>query len=79
MRHAVGTTTGPAPAGAVAAIYRDGLVGLPAALDPVWVDELRADFEQLFAEARGYVRGTVNRGTNRYYFAVHPERLRGFR
>ncbi|MDQ6874239.1 MAG: phytanoyl-CoA dioxygenase family protein [Actinomycetota bacterium] len=63
---------------AVEAVYRDGSAGIPAALDPAWVDDLRADFEVLFAEARAYEGGTVNRGRERFYFAVHPERLRGF-
>jgi hypothetical protein len=66
------------PAPAVEAIYRDGIVSLPGALDPAWVDDLRRDFETLFDEARQIDGGVVNRGPQRYYFAVHPERLRGF-
>ena len=56
----------------------DGLMGLPGALPPAWADRLARDFEALFAEARGYEGGTVNRGPNRFYFAVHPEYLGGF-
>ena len=61
-----------------AAIYRDGIVGLPGCFPAPWVDELRDDFEAAFALARSYPEGTVNRGPERYYFAVHPERIRGF-
>lgn len=31
-----------------------------------------------FAAARRYPEGTAGRGPQRYYFSVHPERLRGF-
>jgi ectoine hydroxylase-related dioxygenase (phytanoyl-CoA dioxygenase family) len=59
-------------------VYRDGIVGIREALPPAWADQLHEDFDALFAEARSYEGGTVNRGRNRFYFAVHPERLRGF-
>src|SRR5829696_341723 len=61
-----------------AAIYRDGIVGLPGCFPPSWADELREDFEVAFTHARSYPEGTVNRGRQRFYFAVHPERVRGF-
>jgi Phytanoyl-CoA dioxygenase (PhyH) len=60
------------------AIYRDGIVGLPGALSPDWADRLHEDFTELFVEARSRPDGTVERGRQRYYFAVHPERIRGF-
>ncbi len=59
-------------------LYRDGIVGLPGCFPPSWADQLRDDFEAAFAHARSYPEGTVNRGPNRFYFAVHPERVRGF-
>ncbi len=59
-------------------LYRDGIVGLPGALPPSWADELRADFDRAFAAARSYAEGTISRGPNRFYFAVPPERIRGF-
>src|SRR5918998_130808 len=59
-------------------LYRDGIVGLPGCFPPSWADQLREDFEAAFAYARSYPEGTVNRGPNRFYFAVHPERVRGF-
>ena len=61
-----------------AAIYRDGIVGLPGCFSTEWTDRLHADFESVFAEARTQTHGLVGRGPNRYYFAVHPERIRGF-
>ena len=60
------------------AVQQDGIAGLPGAFDPGWVRRLRADFDALFAEARSQPRGTVPRGPHRYYFAVPPERVRGF-
>jgi hypothetical protein len=60
------------------AVQADGIAGLPGALNPEWVVRLREDFEAAFADARSIEGGTVGRGPNRYYFAVPPERLRGF-
>lgn len=61
-----------------AALYRDGVVGLPSCFPTSWADDLHTDFEAAFAAARSYPRGTIVRGPQRYYFAVHPERIRGF-
>lgn len=65
-------------AGQEAALYRDGMVGLPGCFSAQWADELHADFVDAFAAARSHPRGTLARGPHRYYFAVHPERIRGF-
>ena len=71
--------TAPLDLPALAAdLYRDGIVGLPRCFPPSWADRLREDFEAAFAEARSYPGGTISRGPERYYFAVHPERIRGF-
>ncbi|MBW3651168.1 MAG: phytanoyl-CoA dioxygenase family protein [Actinobacteria bacterium] len=71
-------------------IYRDGIVALKGALPTEWADQMLADFETLYAEAEQADRasgphggnGRVPRGpgadARRYYFAVHPQRLRGF-
>lgn len=61
-----------------AAIYADGIVGLPGCFSAEWTDDLHADFESAFAEARTHPKGLIGRGPHRYYFAVHPERVRGF-
>ena len=60
------------------ALYRDGIVGLPGCFPPAWADELHADFGAAFALARSHPKGAVGRGPQRYYFAVHPEQIRGF-
>lgn len=65
-------------AAVAAAVHQDGIAGLPAAFDPDWVRRLREDFDALFAEARSHPDGTVGRGPDRHYFAVPPERVRGF-
>jgi hypothetical protein len=72
--------TSPAPALAAlqAAIERDGIAGLPALLPRDWAERLRLDFEAAFADARSRERGTIGRGPNRFYFAVHPEAVSGF-
>lgn len=71
--------TNPAlPAEQEAALYRDGIVGLPGCFPPEWADALREDFEQVFAWAQSYPGGTISRGPARHYFAVQPERIRGF-
>jgi hypothetical protein len=59
-------------------LYRDGIVSLPGCLEPTWVDRLHEDFEAAFRVARSYPGGTISRGPERYYFAVHPEQIRGF-
>jgi hypothetical protein len=61
-----------------AAIYTDGVVGLPGCFSTEWADRLHADFEAAFAAAQDQPNGLISRGPNRYYFAVHPERVSGF-
>ena len=60
------------------ALHRDGIAGVPGALPRAWGEQLLVDFEALFAEARSRPDGTVNRGTNRFYFTVHAEKVDGF-
>jgi Phytanoyl-CoA dioxygenase (PhyH) len=61
-----------------AALYRDGVVGLPGIFPPEWADRLRQDFDAAFTAARSRPKGTIGRGPQRYYFAVHPEQISGF-
>ena len=65
-------------AAVAATVERDGIAGLPGAFAPEWVHRLRADFDAADAAARARPNGTVGRGPNRYYFAVHPEQVSGF-
>jgi Phytanoyl-CoA dioxygenase (PhyH) len=60
------------------AVEAEGIAGLPGSFERAWAERLREDFDALFAEARGHPDGTIGRGPQRFYFAVHPERLRGF-
>jgi len=68
----------PTPADQQHSLYADGIVGLPGCFPASWADQLHEDFEAAFALARSYPQGTIGRGPQRHYFAVHPERVRGF-
>jgi hypothetical protein len=70
--------TPPEGSAVASAVHRDGIAGLPQAFPPTWADELHEDLLEALAEARSRPDGTVSRGPHRYYFAVHPERLRRF-
>jgi hypothetical protein len=59
-------------------IYGDGIIAHKGAFSAAWVAQLKEDIETLFAEARARPDGALERGPNRYYVEVHPERLRGF-
>lgn len=59
-------------------VYGDGIIGCRGAFSPELVAQLRADIDQLFEEAQGRPGGALNRGPNRFYVEVHPERLRCF-
>jgi hypothetical protein len=56
----------------------DGIIACKAAFSPAWVQEVRADIDRAFAEARSREGGAVGRGPNRWYVEIHPEALRGF-
>jgi len=59
-------------------LYGDGIIGLKGAFDRTWVQRMREDIDTLFEEARQRPGGALNRGPNRFYVEVHPERIRGF-
>jgi len=59
-------------------LYGDGIIACQGAFSPAWVAQLKEDIEKLFAEARARPAGALERGPQRYYVEVHPERLRGF-
>jgi hypothetical protein len=68
----------PEIAGAVTALYTDGVVGKQGAFSVEWADQLREDIEVAFEEALGRPGGAVGRGTKRYYVEIHPEQMRGW-
>ncbi|SHG70997.1 phytanoyl-CoA dioxygenase family protein [Massilia sp. CF038] len=59
-------------------LYGDGFIVCKGALERTWVQRLREDLAVLFDEARKQPGGALERGPNRYYVEIHPERLRGF-
>lgn len=59
-------------------LYGDGIIGLKNAFPVRFVDELRAEVDDLFAEALATPGGAMPRGPQRYYVEVEPERLGGF-
>ena len=59
-------------------LHADGIVGIPGAVSPSWAAATLEDFFAIYAEQEAVPGGTVSRGRNRKYLAVHPERLRGF-
>jgi hypothetical protein len=59
-------------------LYGDGIIGLKGAFSREWVARMGEDIWTLFGEARAQPRGALERGPNRYYVEIHPERMRGF-
>lgn len=71
-------TTAVEPAAILGGLYGDGFIGMKSAFPRPFIQELREDVDALFGEARARPGGALDRGPNRYYVEVHPERLRGF-
>jgi hypothetical protein len=59
-------------------LYGDGIIGLKGAFTRDFVRQLGEDIGILFDEARSQPGGALERGPNRFYVEIHPERLRGF-
>jgi len=59
-------------------LYGDGIIACKGAFTQEWVAQLKDDIEKLFAEAKARPGGVLERGPQRYYVEVHPERVRGF-
>ncbi|MCA1246526.1 phytanoyl-CoA dioxygenase family protein [Massilia sp. MS-15] len=78
QEHAVGQESQFEVAEIMRGLYGDGIIACRAAFAPALIAELRADIDQLFAQALAVEGGALNRGPNRYYVEVHPERLRSF-
>lgn len=62
----------------VATLRQDGIIGHKGAFPVALIDELRADVEAAYAEARQRPVGAIGRGPQRWYVEVHPEQLRAF-
>lgn len=63
---------------AVEELMTDGITARKGAFDRSFVEQVRADVDAAFEEARGREGGAVGRGPNRYYVEIHPEALSGF-
>ena len=59
-------------------LYGDGIIACKGAFSREWVSRLGADIATLLAEARAMPGGVLERGPNRCYVEIHPERLAGF-
>ncbi|MDB5959674.1 MAG: phytanoyl-CoA dioxygenase [Massilia sp.] len=59
-------------------LYGDGFITCKGAFSRAWAKQLGEDVAVLFDEARHQPGGALERGPNRYYVEIHPERLRGF-
>jgi hypothetical protein len=60
------------------ALYGEGIIGFRGAFERAWVQRLGEDLALLFDEARARPGGALERGPNRWYVEIHPERVRGF-
>ena len=76
--NSVSPATGYEVADIMRGIYGDGIIACRGAFDRSLIEELGADIDLLFREAQARPGGALNRGPNRFYVEVHPERLRGF-
>ncbi|MFC4932883.1 phytanoyl-CoA dioxygenase family protein [Massilia sp. GCM10023247] len=59
-------------------LYGDGIIACKGAFEGAWVERLGQDIATLFAEAKRQPGGVLERGPNRYYVEIHPERISGF-
>ena len=66
------------PGAILGALYGDGILACRGAFERDWVARLGEDIALLFDEARTRPGGALERGPNRHYVEIHPERLRGF-
>ncbi len=75
---AISPDTNFEPADLMGGLYGDGMIVCKAAFSRQWVSQLRQDVDILFGEAKRQPGGALNRGPNRFYVEVHPERISGF-
>lgn len=59
-------------------LYGPGIIGLKAAFEREWVEQLSQDISALYVQALERVGGAVGRGTKRHYVEIHPEDIHGF-
>ncbi len=59
-------------------LYGDGIIACQGAFRRDWVRQLGRDIAVLFDEALHQPGGALERGPQRHYVEIHPERLAGF-
>lgn len=59
-------------------LYGDGIIALRGAFSREWAMRMREDIDRSFEESRSRPGALVERGPNRFYEEIHPERIRGF-
>lgn len=59
-------------------LYGAGFIGLKAAFDREWVQQLHEDILLLYEKALTRPEGAVGRGPKRHYVEIHPEDIHGF-
>ncbi len=59
-------------------LQTDGIIACRGAFSRDWVQQVRADVDAAFEEARSREGGAVGRGPHRWYVEIHPEVLQGF-
>jgi hypothetical protein len=62
----------------VAALQKDGIVGLKSAFGKDWTDAMREDMMTAFWSAIQRPGGAVGRGPRRWYVEMHPQNFGGF-
>lgn len=75
------TTAPPAQydtAAIMGGLYGDGIIACQGAFSREWAARLGQDIAMLFEEARQAPGGALERGPNRFYVEIHPERISGF-
>jgi len=60
------------------ALYGDGIIGRKAVFEREWIEELRLEVVDLYADALKRPHGAVGRGPKRHYVEIHPEDISGF-
>jgi len=59
-------------------LYGEGIIACRGAFAASFVDRLRAEIMDIFAEMRAVPGGALPRGPERWYVEIQPERLSGF-
>jgi hypothetical protein len=59
-------------------LYGAGFIGIKAAFEREWVQQVREEMDTLYVAALQRPGGAVGRGPKRHYVEIHPEDISGF-